>query len=145
MPDFINVPVPADRVQEVYALLASPPAAPTPAAPPVDEAGGWDAALLTRMYEESADPMRRLLKFVAAAGGAEVSTNEIAEALDLPKGASSVAGMAGAVGRRVNSRYGMDGLPWATRWRYIDATDESRGTETMIALPAWACEVIAAL
>ena len=40
--------------------------------------------------------------------------------------------MAGAIGRRVNSRYGMEGLPWETRWRHIDPTDETKGTETLI-------------
>jgi hypothetical protein len=55
--------------------------------------------------------MQRMLRMLAEADGEEVSTNEIAAALDLPKGASSVAGMAGAIGRRVNSRYGMGGSP----------------------------------
>ncbi len=139
---FVNLPVPANRVQEVYALLAKP-AAPAPRADVgKDNDVGWTAALLKRMYLESAEQMRQMLKILAKAEGEEVSTNEIASALDLPKGARSVAGMAGAIGRRVNSRYGMEGLPWETRWRYIDPTNESAGTETLIRLPKWACDVI---
>ncbi len=103
---------------------------------------GWTEQLVRRMFKESGDPMQRLLRMLAEADGEEVSTNEIAAALDLPKGASSVAGMAGAIGRRVKSRYGMKGLPWETRWRHIDPTDETKGTETLISLPKWICKVI---
>jgi hypothetical protein len=140
---FVSVPVPAHRVQEVYALLAQTPAGakhePTPASGPEN---GWTEQLVRRMFKESGDPMQRMLRMLAEADGEEVSTNEIAAALDLPKGASSVAGMAGAIGRRVNSRYGMEGLPWETRWRHIDPTDETKGTETLISLPKWVCQVI---
>ncbi len=41
-----------------------------------------------------------------------------------------------------NSRYGMKGLPWETRWRHIDPTDETKGTETLLSLPKWICKVI---
>ena len=140
---FISVPVPAHRVQEVYALLAQAPASnksePTPPSGPEH---GWTEQLVRRMFKESGDPMQRMLRLLAEADGEEVSTNEIAAALNLPKGAASVAGMAGAIGRRVNSRYGMDGLPWDTRWRPIDPTDDTKGTETLFALPKWICKVI---
>jgi hypothetical protein len=140
---FVSVPVPAHRVQEVYALLAQASASqkqePTPAS---DPESGWTEHLVRRMFKESGDPMQRMLRMLAEADGEEVSTNEIATELGLPKGASSVAGMAGAIGRRVNSRYGMKGLPWATRWRHIDPADETQGTETLISLPKWICKVI---
>ena len=134
---FVNVPVPASRVQEVYALLGKSAAT---AAEPLGD--GWTDSLIRRMYAESADQMRELLKLLAKADGEEVSTNEIAAALELPKGAKSVAGMVGALGRRVNSRYGMEALPWTSRWRYIDLADETKGTETLLSLPKWACNVI---
>ena len=113
---------------------------------PASKASGlieeWTEPLVRRLFKESGDPMRRMLGLLAEANGEEVSTNEIAVALNLPKGASSVAGMAGAAGRRVNSRYGMAGLPWETRWRYIDPEDVTRGTETLLSLPPWICRVI---
>lgn len=139
---FVSVPVPANRVQEVYALLAQPPVVLQPPAVRGPGESDWTEELIRRMYRESGDPMQRMLRILAEADGAEVSTNEIAAALELSKGASSVAGMAGAIGRRVNSRYGMAGLPWTTRWRYVDPDDETKGTETLIALPKWACGVI---
>jgi hypothetical protein len=140
---FVSVPVPANRVQEVYALLAQP-AAGTSQEPGSAEGpdNGWTEHLVRRMFKESGDPMQQMLRMLAEADGEEVSTNEIASALGLPKGASSVAGMAGAIGRRVNSRYGMQGLPWETRWRHIDPSDETKGTETLISLPKWVCKII---
>jgi hypothetical protein len=142
--EFVMVPVPAGRVQEVYALLAKPPGhtgAGVQAEEPSSETG-WNAGLVRRMFKESGDPMQQMLRLLADADGAEISTNEIAEQLGLPKGAMSVAGMAGALGRRVSSRYSMDGPPWTTRWRFIDPSDQSKGTETLIAMPTWVCEVI---
>ena len=84
-----------------------------------------------------------MLRLIAEAQGGEVSTTEIAERLGLEKGASSVAGTAGAFGNRVSNRYGLS-APWASRWRHIDPSDPDRGTETMMSLPKWVCEVIAA-
>lgn len=140
---FVSVPVPAHRVQEVYALLAQAPVGNRrEPAPSGDSEGAWTEHLVRRMFKESGDPMQRMLRVLADADGDEVSTNEIAAALNLTKGASSVAGMAGAIARRVSSRYSMDGLPWETRWRYIDPTDETQGTETLISLPKWICKII---
>jgi hypothetical protein len=141
--DFVNVPVPASRVQEVYALLAAP--ASQSNAELHSDATGWTEELVEQLFRESADPMQDMLKLLAEAGGNERSTNEIATALGLPNGARSVAGMTGAAARRANSRYGMSALPWTTRWRYIDSSDPSKGTETLIWMPKWACEVIAGL
>lgn len=139
---FVYVPVLAHRVQEVYSLLAQAPAGKHEPSPRSGPDSGWTEQLVRRMFNESGDPMQHMLRMLAEADGEEVSTNEIATALGLSKGASSVAGMAGAIGRRVNSRYGMEGLPWVTRWRYIDPTDETKGTETLIALPKWICQII---
>ncbi|HVB07130.1 MAG TPA: hypothetical protein VNF07_12865, partial [Acidimicrobiales bacterium] len=102
----------------------------------------WTAELISRMFNESAEAMQQMLRLLADADGDEVSTNEIASRLGLPKGAMSVAGMAGALGRRVSSRYGMSGLPWTTRWRFIDPADEAQGTETLFAMPPWVCKLI---
>lgn len=48
---------------------------------------GWTEHLVRRMFKESGDPMQRMLRMLAEADGEEVSTNEIAAALDLRKGA----------------------------------------------------------
>lgn len=141
---FVMVPVPTHRLQEVYALLGQPPTV-VPTTKPATDDNGWTEAILRRLYNESADNAKHLLRFLAKADGEEVSTNEIAKELNLPKGAMSVAGMAGAIGRRVNSRYGMSGPPWNSRWRYIDPKAQEGPTETMLSLPKWMCDVISNL
>ena len=49
---FVSVPVPSHRVQDVYALLAKPPASnrhePAPASGPED---GWTEPLVRRMFK----------------------------------------------------------------------------------------------
>lgn len=144
---FINVPVPASRVQEVYALLGQPPAGEAaiglPHAAEQDDSPikPWDDESIRRMFRESPDSMKDMLLLLAKHGGEELSTNEIAAELGLSKGAQSVAGMAGALGRRVSNRY-QRGLPWTARWRHIDAADPDKGTETLISLPTWIADVI---
>lgn len=140
--EFVMVPVPVSRVQEVYALLGQSPGSPRATESHTHDEDNWTADLVRRMFKESADSMQQMLRLLADADGDEVSTNEIARRLDLPKGAMSVAGMAGALARRVSSRYGMPGTPWTTRWHFIDPADEARGTETLIAMPPWVCKVI---
>src|SRR4051812_23771514 len=72
MPDeFVMVPVPASRVQEVYGLLAQPAGtAPTHADVPKDESG-WNADLVRRMFKESGDPMQQMLRLLAETDGEE--------------------------------------------------------------------------
>lgn len=143
---FVMVPVPPGRVQEVYALLGQPSSPAqvfrAPTRQPTEDDRGWTEVLLRRLFNESADNARNMLRYIANANGEEVSTNEIARDLGLPKGAMSVAGMSGAIGRRVASRYGMDGPPWNARWRHIDPSNPDKGTETMLSLPRWMCDVI---
>jgi hypothetical protein len=138
---FVMVPVLTHRLQEVYALLGQPPTV-VPTTKHAGDDNGWTETILRRLYNESADNAKHLLRYLAKADGEEVSTNEIAKELNLPKGAMSVAGMAGAIGRRVNSRYGMNGPPWNSRWRYIDPNAQEGPTETMLSLPKWMCDVI---
>lgn len=81
-----------------------------------DEATGTlDAALIRRMYEESQEPHRRLMEYLARHPAVWIYTGKLAEALGLPRGARSLAGMLGAFGRRAEHRYG--GLtPWESEW-----------------------------
>ena len=67
MSEFVSVPVPVDRVQEVYRLLASQPKR-TALGPQVTENGypdGWSQALIERMFVESSSAMRRILHALA--------------------------------------------------------------------------------
>jgi hypothetical protein len=101
------VPVPADRLGDVYALLASPagrtgapsaPAAPTPAGSADEEDDTpWDDISLRRLWVESSTDQRRVLEYLAEHAGQEVTSRQIAVALALPKGAKSLAGIVGGM------------------------------------------------
>lgn len=76
---------------------------------------GPDEALIKRMYSESEPRHRQLMKLLADHPDEWLYTNEVAEALQLPHGSKSAAGMFGAFGRRASHRY--DGAkPWGTEW-----------------------------
>jgi len=120
MPDFVNVPVPVDRVQEVYELLARKSTRPS-AAPQVSEDGcpaGWSQDLIDRMFVESSSAMRRILCAIARKSPGWATTAEIAEACDLT--ARQVVASLGPFEKRVSGRYGMRRWPFETR-EFVDA------------------------
>jgi hypothetical protein len=129
--EFVNVPVPPNRVQEVYNLLARSrttseattatsqnPSAGAKSEPP------WDAENVRRFYKESSPNMQAFLRVLADKAPSTVTTTEAGK--DLPKGAQSVAGMLGAAGRRSSGRHGR-GLPWR---KWYQPTD-NQGSETV--------------
>ena len=120
MPDLVHVPVPVERLQEVYALLAREPAKPS-GGHQVSQDGypdGWGEALLDRMFVESSSTMRRILGAIADRSPSWVSTVEIAEASELT-GRQVVASL-GPFEKRLRGRYGMSQWPFAAR-EFIDA------------------------
>lgn len=120
MPDFVSVPVPVERVQEVYELLARQ-AARLPAGPEVTSDGhptGWSQALIDRMFIESSGAMRRILSAIAKKSPGWVTTDEIAEMCDLT--ARQVVASLGPFEKRVRGRYGMDRWPFESR-EFVDA------------------------
>ncbi|MHB1342170.1 MAG: hypothetical protein ACYC77_04305 [Coriobacteriia bacterium] len=119
MPGFVNVPVPLDRVQEVYALLARQPAKRLSGDWAAD--GGtesWGPVLLERMFLESSSAMRRILLSIAHASPRWVTTGEIAGATGLT--ARQVVASLGPFGKRVRGRYGMNRWPFEAR-EFVDA------------------------
>ncbi len=93
----VYVPVPADRVEDVFRFLLGL------------EQGGSDAAsgpLLRRVYSESEPQFQALLLYLASRPDEAIGSVEIANALDLANGTSSLAGMLGAFARRAKNRYG---------------------------------------
>lgn len=113
--DFVYVPVPAHLVSEVYALLVRLGAAPSgeaeaDARPPV-----LDAELVKRMYFESEEHHRQLMRYLADHSDRWHYSGDLAEALNLTHGARSLAGMLGAFGRRAKHRYGGQ-RPWTSDW-----------------------------
>lgn len=120
MTDFVSVPVPVDRVQEVYELLARQPARRV-AAQVVTEEGfpeGWSRGLIERMFLESSSAMRRILASIAGKSPAWVTTGEIAEASELTS--RQVVASLGPFEKRVRGRYGMSRWPFHTR-EFVDA------------------------
>lgn len=77
---------------------------------------GWNRDLVQRAYRESADQMRRLLRFLADQPNVEVSSYELADAIEARFGWNTVAGMLGAFGRRSVNRYGRDEPMWEYRF-----------------------------
>ena len=118
MPDMVHVPVPVDRLQEVYEVLARRPAGPS--AVDVSEDGypyGWSQALIDRMFIESSSAMRRILSAVAHKSPGWVTTGEIADASGLT--ARQVVASLGPFEKRCRGRYGMNERPFAAR-EFVD-------------------------
>jgi hypothetical protein len=115
--EFIMVPVPRERVQEVYRLLASDPMTSDSAS--ADQAGAEDGAPWTngeiaRAYRESPERMKRFLDYLASMAGRPATSAETAQAVDYSP--HQQAGMLGAFGHRVRSRYGKPRWFFAYEW-----------------------------
>lgn len=120
MPDMVNVPVPVDRLQEVYALLARNPAKLSISHQVLEEGypAGWSQALIDRMFTESSSAMRRILTSIARRSPSWVTTADIAEASGLST--RQVIASLGPFKKRVSGRYGMGHWPFAAR-ELVDA------------------------
>jgi hypothetical protein len=120
MPDLVNVPVPVDRLQEVYALLARDPSKPSASHQVLEEGypAGWSKALMDRMFIESSSAMRRILTAIAERSPDWVTTGDIAGASGLTT--QQVIASLGPFEKRVSGRYGMSGWPFTAR-EFVDA------------------------
>ena len=94
----VYVPVPADRVDDVFRFLLG-------LSKPEEEDEAELDRLIQRIYRESEQRFRDLLLLLAHHPGTPMSTDEIADELKLYRGPASLAGMLGAYGRRSNHRY----------------------------------------
>ncbi len=111
--EFQQVPVPHAFVGDVYAFVAQLMAdngaaedATIDIVPPEEEVPEHPTEeMVRRIYEESHETHRRLLKALAARPDEWVSSEELAEALHLSGGRASLAGTLGALGKRANHRY----------------------------------------
>jgi hypothetical protein len=133
---YVMMAVPAELVAAVTEFIEAQGMAGTHT-PAVVEDGfvhGWDRDSVWRAYKESADKMRDLLDFLAENPGREVSSEEIAEAIDAKYGWNTIAGMLGAFGRRCTNRY----RKLEPMWEY--RPDEN--DRNLITLPPKTAEVI---
>lgn len=122
---YVMMAVPAELVPAVTAFLESQDSSRLPSEssavehPGKEEGGfvhGWNRGLVRRAYKESADQMRELLEFLARNPGREVSSYELADAIEAKYGWNTVAGMLGAFGRRSVNRYGRSLPMWEYRY-----------------------------
>src|SRR5690349_13432275 len=94
---FVYVPIPEHLVQKVFRFVANDG---------VDADGnGGSTALIERVYRESEDSFRSLLRYLAERPDTPVTTQQVAKDLKLYRGTGSLAGMLGAYGRRATNRY----------------------------------------
>ena len=105
MEELVMVPVPRNRVLEVYELLGSK----SPDSGSSDDGGdasldGWDAAAFRKHVLRASDTIRGLVSHLADNAAKEVTTEQAAEALKLPYGWNSLAGALGAFGRYCANR-----------------------------------------
>ena len=112
MPEFVNVPVPVERVLEVYALLARQTVFPT-VATKEGYPEGWSQDLIYRMFIESSGAMKRILVAIAQAAPGWSTTEEVARAAGLTV-RQAVASL-GPFEKRVRGRYRMTRWPFAAR------------------------------
>lgn len=113
--EFVYVPVPVGKVEEVFRLLASVPGDSEGSVPDTER-------IVRRIFLESEERFRALLHFLAGRPGQPVSTTDTSEALGLPNGVASLAGMLGAFARRSKNRY--DGF-WPFERLYNPAQDRA--------------------
>ena len=120
MSEFVSVPVPVDRVQEVYELLARRPSRRTSGHRSTENGDGevWSRPLIDRMFVESSEAMRRILSAIAQASPGWVTTKDIAVASGLS--ARQVVASLGPFEKRVRGRYGMNRWPFEAR-EFVDA------------------------
>jgi hypothetical protein len=138
---YVLMAIPAELVPRVAALIAGFDLASVPSdvMAPTGSVGlihGWTEDLVRRAFKESADPMRRVLLFLADHGDEEVTSAEIADAIDAERGWNTVAGMLGAFGRRSTNRYKRSDPMWSSR--------EGEGGTTLFKMPLPVAEAIKA-
>lgn len=151
----VMVPVPVDRLQEVFTLLGSPPgtpaaALPTPAPATTAVAVGddeytsesWGDIPLRQLYVQSNEQQRKCLDFLAAHPDEAVTSRQMADALKLDKGAKSLSGIFGGMAKRALNRHGEYNLPWEQFGRFIDESDPTQGSETVFTMSKEVAEIL---
>ena len=117
-PHFVYVPVPVDRLVDVYKFLGCTEApdtnqAPMPPSPVEPALAAFDPNLLARAYRESPDTMKRVFDCLADNAGKAIGLAEVAGAVG--RNTKQMSGVLGAFGRRWLNRYhkGVD-----TKWPF---------------------------
>lgn len=136
------VPVPEDRLQEVYAVLGRPggegnSTASSPQSPPGgNDDSPIDAALIVRAYRESPPSVVKFLDYLAEHPDETISSNDLAKHMGLTW--NQLAGVLGAFGRRWKNRYQQKG-----KWFFDNAWNFEEGHQDYT-MPAAVADIIKA-
>lgn len=141
--EFVKVPVPVDRLQEVFALLGASRVGDEPivavgrGAVPAAETvvASIDTETIARAYRESSDAMKKTLDYMADHAGHVIRMEELAESVGYSPG--QMRGTLGSFGNRWKNRYhgGEDvPLPFSRWWVSADNTMAYRMTEDVAAV-----------
>jgi hypothetical protein len=103
--NFVNIPVPEDRVQDVYELLATPGRNKEP-----DRR--YDLQRMERLWKESSPAIREVLKHLMCHAEERVPTADLVE-VSGAKGGRSLGGLFARFRAQCLKRYERD-LPWET-------------------------------
>jgi hypothetical protein len=106
--------VPEDRLMQVYALLGAPPAPAVATSEATSNSKKpWTKEALAKLLKEASETIQGEAKHLASHAVQEVTSEEIADALQLPHGWNSLAGANGAWGHKLaNLGYA---FPWSSR------------------------------
>ncbi len=117
--ELVDVKVPRRHLTAVYGLIAQLEGAPQPANEPsgsngsAQDFGQWTPEKLRRAYNQSPDPLKAVLKYLAEHPDEVVSTETLSQVYGKARGRAAtpanLAGAIGAFGRRVANRYGIKG------------------------------------
>ncbi|MBN2840501.1 MAG: hypothetical protein JXP37_06080 [Coriobacteriia bacterium] len=120
MPEFVSVPVPVDRVQEVYELLSREPYRLSGERRVVGDGHPevWNSSMIDRMFVESSSAMRGILHAIAEGSPGWVTIKDISAASGLT--ARQVAASLGPFEKRIRGRYAMSTWPFEAR-HFVDA------------------------
>ena len=129
--EFVKVPVPVDRLQEVFALLAASRVAGERsvtvgrgAVPTAEtDVASIDVERIARAYRESSDAMKKALDHMADHAGHVIRMEELAGSVGYS--AAQMRGTLGSFGNRWRNRYqgGEDvPLPFSRWWVSADNT-----------------------
>ena len=126
-PGFVKVPVPVDRLGEVYALLARARSDELGSRTAADEPSvvvpSIDTETIARAYRESSDAMQKALDHMADHAGQVIRMEELAGSVGYS--AAQMRGTLGSFGNRWKNRYqgGEDvPLPFSRWWAAADST-----------------------
>jgi hypothetical protein len=116
----VQVPVPVDRLQEVYDLLARK------SEPPTDEALGWDEKRVRQLAGHPNKDLRAFLRYLAERSPEWVPAGEAMEAVG--KDPKSAGGFLGPLSRSSEKRYGLK-LPIEDSRHPVEGQPQRRGRQ----------------